>query len=232
MRFAIVPSRAGSKRIPSKNMRMFLGKPIIQRVLETVRESSLFDRIIVSTDSPSTASFVESLGFEAPFSRPAELADDFASTADVANHAIQWLLGNGASARDTFLLTYPTSVMMTTHHLHNSLQLLAPGKCDFVFAGAAFPSAIERAWMLSKQGEAKPEYPSRQGHRSQDLEPKYFDAGQFYWTTSNGWNSSSPPASKKIYEIDLLEAIDINTEQDWVRAELVYQLLRQTTNPS
>lgn len=232
MRFrncAIVPARGGSKRILGKNSRIFNGQPIILRVLNTLKQSELFDKIIVSSDDGRLIQLVKEAGFEAPFVRPAHLATDRTGIADVSNHAIDWLVNSGASKDSHFLLCYPTAVMSTAQHLREARKLLEPGVCDFVFTAARFPSEVQRAWWKTDDAGVRPVMPGNQSERSQDLAPVYYDAGQFYWTTYHGWRDEvlERGAKRRLYEIDLLEAIDINTEADWLRAESLFRFLRE-----
>lgn len=224
-----MPARGGSKRIVGKNSRTFRGKPIIIRVLDVLHNSNLFDKILVSSDDSKIIQLVEKAGYDAPFIRPAHLATDKMGTAAVANHAIEYLLGSGASKDSDFLLAYPTAVMMTELHLQEARNLLNPGVCDFVFSAARFPSEIQRAWWKADDSSVKPVMPGNQSARSQDLTPAYYDAGQFYWTTHDGWRPEvlEHGVRRKMYEIDPIEAIDINTEDDWARAERLFQLLRE-----
>lgn len=226
--FAIIPARGGSKRIPGKNIRSFLGVPILKRVIQSLNASELFDSIIVSTDSDLIAEIAVEEGAAVPFVRPPDLADDYSSTADVVNHAIRWILASGADASSQFLVAYPTAVMVTSLHLRESRLLLDPGYCDLVFAGARFPGEIQRAWWKTKDDFVQPFSPEYQLKRSQDLTPAYFDAGQFYWSTKDGWSREvlEEGQRRRIFEIDLLEAIDINTHEDWRRAEILFKLLR------
>ena len=227
-RVAIVPARAGSKRILGKNTRPFLGVPVFLRVLRILDASELFDDIIVSTENESIARLATAEGYSAPFVRPDDLADDFASTADVVRHAINWLLDAGVSDNAEFLVAYPTAVFMTIHHLRESLELLKCEEVDHVFAGCRFPSEVQRAWWKEPDNSVKPLFDSHQDSRSQDLRPAFYDAGQFYWSTSNGWSRPvlETGQRRRIYEIDPLEAVDINTEEDWARAEAIFQVLR------
>lgn len=226
--YAILPGRGRSKRIPGKNTRSFNGVPIILRVLETLKNSKIFDRIIVSSDDVGLRQMVKNAGYDAPFVRPAHLASDRAGTTEVAHHAIDWLLTSGVEKDSDFLLCYPTAVMTTAEHLRGAHDLLEPGDCDFVFSGARFPSEVQRAWWKKEDSRVEPVMPGNQSTRSQDLTPAYYDAGQFYWSTHDGWRKDvlEHGVKRRLYEIDPLEAIDINTEEDWIRAERLYRLLR------
>ena len=227
--YAFVPARGGSKRIPGKNVRDFLGKPVLLRVLETLRDSEIFSEIIVSTDSLAIRDAVNSWGFNVPFIRPSELATDEASTAVVAQHAISWFLDNGANSNDSFLLAYPTAVFMSTSHLSESFEFFRSSGADLLFSACAFPSNIERAWRKQADQSALPVDRSNQSMRSQQFESSYFDAGQFYWSSAKAWEQRQGDYARVrqvMFEIDPLEAVDINTEEDWVRAERYFRLLR------
>lgn len=225
-RIAIVPARGGSKRIKGKNIRLFAGKPIIQRVLETLDSSGLFKQIIVSTEDDQIAELVEDLGFEVPFRRPPSLASDYATTAEVVNHAIHWLERSGASRETIYLTAYPTAVFMTTNHLSKSVELLQPGRFDIVFAASRFRSELQRAWWVGENGSVTEVFPGNQQERSQDLKPAFFDAGQFYWSTATGWTPSvqCDYSRRTMFELGPYEAVDINTEDDWEFAEMLFQI--------
>lgn len=222
-RYAVLPARGGSKRIPRKNLRNFCGKPIIQWVLETLHETELFERVIVTTEDSEIREFVEQLGFEAPFVRPDYLSDDYATTAHVAQHAIDYLISDGALSEDHFLTIYPTAVMSTPKHIRDSEKLMQVGKCDFVFVGCKFSANIERAWRMDSNQMAYPISPDNQSKRSQDLPDSYFDAGQFYWSTSSSWQENAGGLlRRKIFELEYGEVVDINNESDWILAEKLF----------
>lgn len=227
--YAIIPARGGSKRIPKKNLRAFLGKPIIQRVLGTLKEAELFERIIVSTDDDEISELVTASGFEVPFRRPAELSDDFASTSEVATHAIDWLLSHGARPDSRFVTVYPTAVMVTVDQLKSAENLLGSDGCNFVFVGTRFPSQIRRAWKQTSLGTMEAISPESQRLRTQDIDQDlFYDQGQFYWSTSRSWNGTQEdPQVRKMLEISPFSAVDIDTEQDWELAERLFKLNRQ-----
>lgn len=228
-RFAIVPARGGSKRIPRKNVREFHGKPIIQWVLETLREAQLFDRIIVSTENQEVSSVVRQLGFEVPFQRPNELSDDFSTTSDVASHAIEWLIAEGASTDARFLTMYPTAALATADHIIRAEQLLDTDGSNFVFVGAKFPSQTSRAWRKTSLGLFEALQPELQASRTQDFDENlYYDLGQFYWSTASSWKGTEQdPQLRKMLEVSPLEVVDIDTEHDWQFAEKLFLIIRE-----
>lgn len=223
---AIIPARGGSKRIPRKNLRPFLGVPIIGRVIQTLIDSALFTEIIVSTEDSEIAQVAQSYGASVPFRRPANLATDYTTTAAVVNHAIDWLRTSGNHFPHKFMVAYPTSVMMTVEHIWLSHNFFVQSGSHFVFTGARFPSEILRSWRRTADGLAIPNFPRYQASRSQDHEPAYFDAGQLYWATQKGWRQQEKQifAGSQLFEVAIDEAIDINTEDDWNRAERAFVL--------
>ncbi len=223
--YAIIPARAGSKRIPGKNTRTFHGKPLLAWPIGTLKESGLFDEIIVSTESDEIAGIAALAGAEAPFRRPEHLADDFTTTAAVARHAIDWFLGHGASPSSLFCVMYPAAVNITPADLEASKRVLQ-GDIDMVFAATDFPSPIERAWSLENGGVAKRLFPEHGSTRTQDLSPKVYDAGQFYWTHSTAWHAldDGSPLSYAAFKIPFLRAVDIDTPEDWKIAERLFRL--------
>lgn len=222
---AIVPARSGSSRIPGKNTKSFLGLPIIFRVLDTIRATGIFSEILVSTDDPGLAAEVKERGFSAPFIRPETLSTDSASTASVANHAVAYFLGIGVDESAPFFLMYPTAVMTTKDDIKRSYKVFLASDSELLFAGARFPSEIQRAWMRSDNNRLAPVFPGNQFKRSQDFPPTYFDAGQFYWFSAQAWRAEvlEKGIGRSLYELDPLQAVDINTQEDWVLAEKLFR---------
>lgn len=226
MRIAIIPARGGSKRITNKNIKNFLGTPIIGRVIRTLRESQIFDRIIVSTDSEEIATVARKYGAEVPFMRPNELADDFASTSEVIAHAIESL--QLETSLDTQVCcVYPTSVLMNSNDLRTSLELLQTQDWQYVFAASQPNSSPFRSFKKSGSGGLEMLFPQYWGSRSQDLPDCFFDAGFFYWATAKTWMKAEPifGPNSTFVEIPEIRAIDVNTEDDWLRAETVFELI-------
>jgi N-acylneuraminate cytidylyltransferase len=223
---AIITARGGSKRIPRKNIRLFAGKPMIAYPITAAIDSDLFDRIIVSTDDPEIAEIAITHGAEVPFIRPAELSDDHTATLPVVQHAIRWLQEHGEPV-DKVCCIYPTAPFLTPAVLRQGLAALEQPGRDYAFSVARFSYPIQRALKRSGHGVAafQPEYlPCR----SQDLEPAYHDAGQFYWGTAEAFLAARPVFSEAATPIVLPSHMvqDIDDEDDWVRAEFMYQAQR------
>lgn len=226
MRLAVIPARGGSKRIPRKNIKSFAGKPMIHYPIITAQKSCCFDKIIVSTDDPEISKISLEYGADVPFKRPEELSDDHTSTAPVISHAIQYLQNQGFVI-DEVCCIYATTPMLTSDDIKRGLELLHEGKTNFVFTATSYPFPIERAFHLDEEKRAKLLWPENHFVRSQDLREVFHDAGQFYWGTTNGWLQQSNMYDDGATPLILpsYRTQDIDTEEDWIRAELMFKAL-------
>ena len=221
---AIIPARGGSKRIPRKNIRDFLGKPIIAYSIETALQSRMFEEVMVSTDDEEIAEIAKTYGAKVPFMRSASAADDFATTADVLLEVID----NYAQAGRRFTngcCIYPTSPLLTTQTLQAAYEKMVTEKLNSVFPVIQFSYPIYRALAFS-ENRISMIWPENLNMRSQDLPPAYHDAGQFYW-----FNIESFLSDQKLFTdnsnaivIDEKDAQDIDNETDWHLAELKFRL--------
>lgn len=224
---AIITARGGSKRIPRKNIKDFLGKPIIAYAIHAALDSGVFDRVIVSTDDEEIAAIARQHGAQTPFVRPPELSDDHVGTMPVVRHAIAWLNDNGPAV-DYACCIYPTAPFLTPKVLASGLQLLKQHGKAYAFSAARFSYPIQRALKYSGEQGIKPFFPEYIPCRSQDLEPAYHDAGQFYWGTAEAFLADTPLFSDAAVPVVLPHHMvqDIDDEDDWIRAELMYQAQR------
>jgi len=214
---AIIPARGGSKRIPRKNIRPFHGKPIIAYSIEVALKSKLFDRVIVSTDDDEIAEVARQFGAEVPFMRPRDLANDFATTQVVIEHAINWLLEAGQSVEYVCCI-YATSPFMTVQQLCEAVSKKNP--TDMVFPCAKFPSEIQRSFKIV-EGKSIMFQPENFRTRTQDLEKAYFNAGTFILGSVSTWlNKDHIALNGTPIIIDSELVCDIDTEEDWIKAEL------------
>ena len=223
---AIVTARGGSKRIPGKNIRDFHGKPLLSWTIHNLFSSHLFSRVIVSTDSKEISAVSTEAGADVPFLRPPELSDDLTPTANVADHAINWLIGDGVADNTKFCVVYPAAVSVTPKDLADSREMLESSSADLVFAGCEFSSHPDRAWALTEGNLVTPLRQELQSVRSQDLEPRFYDAGQFYWSNKTAWADliQGRPIRRALYIMPRSRAIDIDTEEDWELAEFLFPL--------
>jgi len=227
MKTAIIPARGGSKRIPSKNIKLFAGHPIISYSINAARESGLFDRIIVSTDSTDIAKVAVSCGAETPFLRPAEIADDFTGTLPVLIHALNWLRDNGSPA-EYFCCIYPTAPFLTAELVRKGFDLMKEKDADTAFTVTSFPYPIMRALKIRGDGRVAMFWPEHENTRSNDLPAAYHDAGQLYWGRTERLLASGRLISGDAVPIILPRYLvqDIDTPEDWDTAERMFQALR------
>ncbi len=225
MKIAIIPARGGSKRIPRKNIKPFAGFPMIAHAITAACKSDLFDRIIVTTDDQEIAEIAHQYGAETPFVRPAELADDHTPTVPVIAHAIQECDSLGWNIQQACCI-YPSVPFIQIDDLKNGLALLLESAADYCFPITEYPSAIQRSLKRDEDGHMWPKYPEHQLTRTQDLEPAYYDAGQFYWGTRTAWLSKPRIHSNGVgLPIPGWRVVDIDTPDDWVRAEAIHKAL-------
>ena len=221
---AIITARGGSKRIPRKNIRPFLGKPIMAYVIDAALQSNLFSEVMVSTDDVEIADVAQQYGAVIPFLRHTETADDFATTADV----LAEVLGRYAQQGQVFdyaCCIYPTAPFITADLLNGAFSLLAEKKFNTVYPVQQFSFPIQRAVYLRDSGVqwVQPEHALT---RSQDLEPAYHDAGQFYFFDVAAFLNSHQliTANSGAVVISEMAAHDIDTEDDWQVAEFKYRI--------
>ena len=228
MKICLIPARGGSKRIPRKNIREFRGKPMIAWSISAAQESSCFDQIIVSTDDEEIAEVARAFGAEVPFLRPSHLADDQATTQDVIGHALEWFQRRGQVC-EALCCLYATAPFVQPTDLQSADKNLSEAEAGtVVFAATSFPFPIQRAIRIDAEGYSSMFQPDQFATRSQDLEEAFHDAGQFYWATPQTWSTvvnlfeGARPIILPRWRVQ-----DIDTEEDWFRAELMHQLLEQ-----
>ena len=224
MKIAVIPARGGSKRIPRKNIRDFCGKPMIAWSIEAARISGLFDHIIVSTDDAEIAQVAKQWGAEVPFMRPAELSDDHAGTTEVIAHATQWAL-NQNSDLDAVCCIYATAPFIQVDDLKRGLAALESGDWAYAFTVTDFAAPIFRSFKQTAEGGIEMFYPEHFLTRSQDLPVALHDAGQFYWGRPSAWIDG-----KRVFDRGSIPVViprwrvqDIDTMEDWLRAELMFR---------
>lgn len=227
MKLCVIPARGGSKRIPRKNIRLFAGRPIIAWSIQAALETGLFDRVMVSTDDQEIAEVARAHGAEIPFLRPRELADDHTGTNAVTQQAIRWHGEQGISVEYACCL-YATAPFVQAGDLCEGHDRLVGSGKSFVFSVTSFPFPIQRALRLNLRGEVEAMYPEYRATRSQDLEPAWHDAGQFYWGRAEAFLNDEilfSPASLPLI-LPRHRVQDIDSEEDWLRAELMFAALR------
>jgi len=223
----IIPARGGSKRIPKKNIKLFHGKPLIAYSIENALASKLFDKVIVSTDNTHIAEIAKKYGAEIPFLRPKELSDDYAGTWDVVEHAIKFLEAQGESYKYVCTL-YATAPLLEVEYLKEGYEKLKNSDACRSFSVTSMPFPIQRTFKITQDDRCEMFWPQNYNTRSQDLEEAYQDAGQFYWQ-KQGCKSDDVFFGKDSIPIILPRYLvqDIDTLEDWKRAEVMYEVLHQ-----
>ena len=231
MNVAVIPARGGSKRIPRKNIREFCGKPMIAWSIEVAKQSKLFDRIIVSTDDEEIAKVAKFHGADVPFMRPVELSDDYSGTTEVMAHAVSWMQ-NQQWQPEAICCIYATSVFLTVEDLKKGFNALSVGNWSYAFSVTDFEYPIFRSFKKCSDGGVKMFFPEYFESRSQDLPEALHDAAQFYWGKPDAWLKSinlidqhSCPVMIPRWRVQ-----DIDTEDDWVQAEIIFKKLTKESH--
>jgi N-acylneuraminate cytidylyltransferase len=223
---AIIPARGGSKRIPRKNIKNFSGKPIIAYSIKAAIESGVFDEIIVSTDDQEIADIAIKYGAKVPFFRSQEMSNDMAMTVPVLIE----VLNKYEKKRQVFeycCCIYPCTPFINLHRIRDGMDLLVSKNADSVFPVVRFSYPPLRGLVI-RNDNLQMLFPENYNVRSQDLEPIYHDAGQFYCLNVDSLRREQRLFSKKSLPIILpeIEVQDIDTIEDWEIAELKYKILK------
>ena len=230
MNLAIIPARGGSKRIPGKNIKQFLGKPIIAYSIEAALKSAVFDEVMVSTDDEKIAEIAKKHGASLPFLRSAEMSTDTATTVSVLIEVLDGYQKLGKEFSNVCCL-YPCAPFITPKRLTEGMELLTKSSVDSVFPVAKYSYPPQRG-LLIRDGKVQMLHPEKYNVRSQDLEPLYHDAGQFYCVKVSACREEKTLFCKNTFPIILTtqEVQDIDHESDWVEAEIKYQILKCKKN--
>ena len=227
MFIAVIPARGGSKRISKKNIKRFAGTPAISRAIKAAKKTKLFDRIIVSTDDHKIASISKKYNAEIPFIRPSKLADDKTIVSKVVAHAIKWLHSKNQYPKAVCCI-FPTAVFVKDKDIIKAYKIFKTGKWNFVFSATTFAHTFERSFYKKKNNGVKMLFPKRYKKRTQDFKKMYYDTGQFYWGKTEAWLKNKPifDKSSTIINIPAWRAHDIDTLDDWKRAEIYSKYIK------
>jgi len=231
MIICVIPARGGSKRIPRKNIKEFNGKPIIAYSIEAAFESNCFDQVIVSTDDNEIKEVAKKYGARVPFVRTAELSNDFTGTLPVVKHAIEWFENNNNTIENVCCL-YATVPFIQSKIISEAYQQLISSKSDYCFSVTSFSFPIQRAIRITQDDKVDMFYPENFNARSQDLEEAYHDAGQFYWGKAQAFKDELALFSEvsSPYVLPRYLVQDIDTMEDWIRAELMHKTIQMLKN--
>jgi N-acylneuraminate cytidylyltransferase len=221
---AIIPARGGSRRIPRKNIRPFFGRPIIAYPLETAQKSGLFDEIMVSTEDEEIASAAREYGASVPFLRSAKNASDLATTSEVIAEVVLAYESAGM-AFDHICCLYPTAALIDEADLTAAHSILLEHRASSVLPVIRYSHPPQRGFLLGATGRLERPYPKYASARTQDLEPIFHDAGQFYFVETEQFLQEEALITKDAlpFLINEFHAQDIDTLDDWRMAEIKYQ---------
>lgn len=226
-KIAIIPARGGSKRIPRKNIKLFLDKPIIAYSIEAALKSELFDEVMVSTDDPEIAEIALSYGAKVPFFRSDLNSNDIATTADVLIEVLEKYKINQNITFEYACCLYPTAPLVQVKELLEGFNLIKNHGFDSVFPIVAFSYPVWRSLIIDKDSRVEMQWPEYYNSRSQDLNTLYHDAGQWYW-----FKSEVLIREKKLYMnnskgliLEDTKVQDIDNLIDFKLAELKYKLI-------
>ncbi len=230
MNIAIIPARGGSKRIHRKNIKLFKGRPVIAYSIESALKSEIFDIVLVSTDDEEMAEVARSLGAEVPFLRPSNLSNDHTATIPVIKHAIEYLQETGESF-DFVCCIYATAPFILVNDLKIAYEKIQNSNVDYCFPVTTYPYPVQRSLHINESGMIKMKNPEYNNIRSQDLDECYHDVGQFYFGRTAAWLQNKPILSGKSLPllIPRIRVQDIDTQEDWDMAELMYEVINNNT---
>ena len=229
MNVCVIPARGGSKRIPRKNIKEFNGKPIIAYSIEAALKSNCFSQVIVSTDDDEISEVAKKYGALVPFVRPDELSNDYAGTISVIKHAIEWMEINNKNIENVCCL-YPTAPFVQSQIISKAFKKFQDLNADYCFSLTSFPFPIQRAIKIDQNDKIDMFNPDQFSSRSQDLEDAFHDAGQFYWGKAQAFKDEVPLFSEVSipYMLPRYLVQDIDTNEDWIRAEVMYKVLQES----
>ena len=226
---AIIPARGGSKRIPHKNIKLFLGRPIIAYSIEAALGTGLFEEVMVSTDDMEIAEIARQEGASVPFLRSTENANDYATLADVLVEVVNVYKERG-NEFDLICCLLPTAPLISSEDVRSAYDQLVMSTFDSICPVVAFSYPILRSLSIDEKGNLNMNWPEYRFSRSQDLRPAYHDSGTFYWI-----KTSSLLKDKKLLGengtaivLDEFRVQDIDTDTDWALAEMKYKLLHMS----
>ena len=217
---AVIPARAGSKRIPNKNIFPIMNKPAISYAIQTALRSELFSEVFVSTDSPVIASVSQSFGATVENLREPKLSDDYATTIEVISGFAESYL-KPPKYPDFICCIYPVTPLLTIERLQEGFNLVLQHPSEFVFAALPTNSSPERTFRLDSTLKAIPKQANNANIRTQDLHQYYQDAGQFYWGSTKSWikNKSILGTECRAVKLNKYEVIDVDDIEDMTLLE-------------
>jgi len=227
MNVAIIPARGGSQRIPRKNIKQFCGRSMISYPIEAAIKSNYIDSVVVSTDDEEIAQISTQFGAQIPFMRPKNISDNITPTVPVISHAITKLLDMGWEI-DKACCIYPCTPLLTSHLIDNIFDEMIKGDHMFAYPVILHSHPIQRAMKMKKDGKMDFLNKEHELTRTQDLEPTFYDSGQFYWGQKKAWLNKQKMHTDGIgVQINSWEAVDIDNDEDWEKAEMLIKSINK-----
>lgn len=217
---AIIPARAGSKRVKSKNTRLINGRPLIWYTLREAHESQFITHVVVTSDCQQVIDIAESFSKVQIIRRPSHLSSDSAKSIDVVLHALTEVEGEF----DTVCLLQPTSPLRTSEDIDDAINLYEREKAESVTSIVKMEHSPEWATRLESESDFQCFVNSLTGNRSQELPDYYQLNGAIYLVDKNtllynktffSRNSALP------FKMTNINSVDIDTELDFKIAELL-----------
>lgn len=226
MKLAIIPARGGSKRIPNKNIISFCGNPMISYAIDAAKNAKIFDHIHVSTDSKEIAAIATDMDCPIDFFRDDVLCDDLTGLLPV----VQWVVeefANRGEYYDEICCIMPASPLLKSSDILKAFNTFERNnKKAPLLVFAEYPVSTEWAFSESEDGLMHAKKPKMLLKRSQDLDSSYYECGPFsIWKREHLYEKS--PLSKGLlsYILPSHRAIDIDTMDDFHKAELMYKII-------
>ena len=218
---AIIPARGGSKRLKNKNIKSFLGKPILQRTIENIKKTKIFSKIILSSDSTKIINLAKKFKVDIIINRNGYLASNEATTLDVIRDAIKKI---DFKKFEYVCCVYPCNPLLSSIDLKKTYEKIKKNHKKFIFPVSEYPHPIERAFILNKKNEIRFLQRSNANLNTQLFREKYHDVGQFYWAKKEVWLKSSTIHNNSIaYIIPKYRAVDIDDMEDWKKAKALFK---------
>jgi pseudaminic acid cytidylyltransferase len=228
---AVIPARGGSKRIARKNIRDFAGVSMLARTIISARESELFTNILVTTEDSEISDIAVANGAKT-IKRPDNLGDDYATTLEVISHSCTEILEKNQLQKTIVCCIYPATPLLNYLRVKQAIRILLEGNCDFVFPVKKMEYAPQRSFKIQGSGRLQLTEDGAIKSRTQDLEPTYYDAGQFYVGLASSWLSNESLISNNAIGLLLgkYEVIDIDDNEDWAYAQELFSIRNKLTN--
>lgn len=228
----LIPARSGSKGVPGKNTKLLANKPLIVYTIERAMQAKNLDRIVVSTDDLNIAQISRQQGAQVPFLRPTTLSQDDTPTLPVIQHTLNTLLDLGEEY-DAVCLLQPTSPFRPKGFIDAAIERFIESGADSLISVLPVPHEFNPHWVFEPQKDGILKLATGEHSiisRRQELPPAYFRDGSIYLTRTNVLldDNSILGTSIAYIEAEASSHVNIDTPEDWKRAESLVALLTES----